>query len=138
MFLSFICINSFLKKINMQIEKSLKFNKTFSEHTIVEEAKELLCQFLNANLYDIHDMLFSYHYAKRERVYDIIIEKSDIIYSEGKGYFTVKYMIGFFNACADLNFNDKEKMKITYNIDFVKDEIVLKGEYIPEEEQHEI
>lgn len=122
----------------MQVEKSLKFNKTFSEGTTAEEAKKLLCQFLNNSLYDIHDMLFSYHYAKRERVYDIAIEESDILHSGEKGYFTVKYMIGFFNACADLDFNDKESMKVSYFIDFMKDEIVLRGEYIPDDEQYEI
>jgi len=122
----------------MQVEKSLKFNKTFSEDTTPEETGKLMKQFFDNSLYDIHDMLFSYHYAKRERVYDISIEESDIFYSEGKGYFAVKYMIGFFNACADLDFNDKEKMKITYHIDFIKDEVVLRGEYIPDEEQHEI
>jgi len=122
----------------MQIEKSLKFKKTFSEGTATKEVKKLFHQFLKNSLYDIHDLLFNYHYAKRERVYDITVEESDIFYSNGHGYFTVKYMIGFFNACADLDFNDEEQMRITYYIDFVQDEVVLKGEYIPEEEQHEI
>lgn len=122
----------------MQVEKTLKFNQAFNQDTPITDAIPILKYFLEQNMYDIHDLLFSYHYAKRESVYDINIDEKHISYNNNKGFFIVNYMIGISNACADLNFNDTAKMKIRFAIDFKKDTVLLTGECIPDEEQHEI
>ncbi|WP_041536976.1 hypothetical protein [Pseudopedobacter saltans] len=122
----------------MQVEKILKFNQAFNQESDSNLAIDQLDLLFKKNMYDIHDLLFSYHYTKRERVYDIILNKEDFIYSNGRGSFLAKYMIGFFNGCADLDFNNTEKMKITFSVDFKNDTVLLIGEYIPDEEQHEI
>jgi hypothetical protein len=110
-----------------------------------KEKKELLGErnlkrlliFLKSKEAIIHDLIFSYHYHKKERVYDLELKENQIHYQTAdSGYFMVHYQIGFFNACADLDYHAPEKMKIDFN--FVNHNLQLKGEYLPEREPDEI
>jgi hypothetical protein len=103
-----------------------------------EVAKNMLTKFFEENLKAIHDLLFNYHYEKRERVYELRIEENSLVFEGNKGSFRVLYMIGFFNACADLDYNAPEKMKIDFSIHKEPKEILLTGEYWPERGQDEI
>lgn len=104
---------------------------------IGEKHKGELCVFLKNQETLIHDLIFSYHYHKKERVYDLVLQENQIFYQTAdSGYFIVHYQIGFFNACADLDYHAPEKMKIDFN--FTDTTLQLKGEYIPEREPDEI
>jgi len=117
-------------KIEQEILNSLERNQ--------QEALNLLNKYFEKHLKAMHDLLFNYHYEKRERVYDIAIETNSLVFDRTKGSFKVLYTIGFFNACADLDYNAPEKMKIDFTISKESNEILLKGEYWPERGQDEI
>ncbi len=102
------------------------------------EAIKVLNMYFKNNLKSIQDLLFNYHYEKRERIYDLKIDENSIVIDNHYGSFKVIYMIGFFNACADLDYNAPEKMKIDFIIDEKNSEIILTGEYWPERGQDEI
>ena len=60
----------------MRIEKRLKIDLVGDEKP--ELVIEAIYKTLSDNLKEIHDLLFSYHYTKREGVQDIVLEKSNI------------------------------------------------------------
>ena len=103
-----------------------------------EVTENILTKYFEENLKAIQDLLFNYHYDKRERVYELSLEENSLVFEGNKGSFRVLYMIGFFNACADLDYNAPEKMKIDFSINRDIKEIILTGEYWPERGQDEI
>lgn len=107
-------------------------------NNINQNAKDFLQSYLEENLSNIQDLLFNYHYEKRERVYDLKIDKKSISFDGSKGSFKLQYMIGFFNACADLDYNTPEKMMIKFYLNREKSMVTLVGEYWPERGQDEI
>lgn len=121
----------------MRIEKKLRINHPLKNIT-QDKAVEYLYQLFTENTKEIHDLLFSYHFAKRESVYDIFIDKNLINYNNLKGDFLVSYMIGISNACADISYNAAEKMKIDFFVDEQNNVLLLRGEDIPEQEQYDI
>lgn len=124
----------------MQEETTLKIEPGIlqlveSDH---QNAENVLKKYLERHFETIQGLLFNYHYDKRERVYDLAIDTNSLIFNGTKGSFKVLYTIGFFNACADLDYNATEEMKIDFTIDKESSEILLKGEYWPERGQDEI
>jgi len=94
--------------------------------------------FLVDNIKRIEELLVRYHYSRREKVLNVSIDQDKIFVDQkGMGSFTVSYVIGLFNACADLDFNDKAAMKIGFRIQPDSHEIILTGENIPEREPDE-
>lgn len=117
-------------KIDPQILKEIKSDET--------HATSKLKTLFELHFKEIQDLLFNYHYDKRERVYDLNIEDDSVDFDGNKGSFKILYMIGFFNACADLDYNAPEKMRINFSIDSEIAEIYLIGEYWTERGQDEI
>ena len=103
------------------------------------DATQPLYSELVKNISKINDLLISYHFSKRERIVDLEIDKSSIVItSEGKGNFLVNYTIGMFNACADLDYTQKEKMIIDIEINQKTNEAVLRGEFFPERDPDDL
>ncbi len=121
----------------MRIEKSLKIEGISTNHS-PEEILEVLYQTLQAHLTEIHDLLFSYHFKKRESVQDIHLDKAAVSLHGLQGSFTATYIVALSNACADLHHEAKEKMKIDFMIDTDRRVLRLRGEEMYEQEQHEI
>ncbi|MFD1630773.1 hypothetical protein [Pseudopedobacter beijingensis] len=102
-----------------------------------EDKVSTLYIFLNKNLKQLHELLFTYHYAKRESVADLVIVKESITFDTyNRGTFVIRYTIGLSNACADLHYESTDKMKISFAIE--DQDLRIKGEYWPDEEPHEI
>jgi hypothetical protein len=100
---------------------------------------ETLFNELEMNIEQIKALLVGYYFASRQRVFDVQIDKGSLfIDPKGVGSFLVRYMLGMFNACADLDFTDKEKMRIEITINDQSGQAVLKGEYFPEREADEL
>jgi hypothetical protein len=121
----------------MQELRNIRVSEEEKNKWLGGQHKEEFFLFLKNKETLIHDLIFSYHYHKKERVYDLVLQENQIFYqTANSGYFIVHYQIGFFNACADLDHHAPEKMKIDFN--FTDTTLQLKGEYIPEREPDEI
>ncbi|WP_304064377.1 hypothetical protein [Pedobacter glucosidilyticus] len=121
----------------MQETRNISLSEEEKSKLIGEKHQEQLFLFLKNQETLLHDLIFSYHYHKKERVYDLVLQENQIYYQTAEsGYFIVHYQIGFFNACADLDYHAPEKMKIDFN--FNHQSLQLKGEYVPEREADEI
>lgn len=83
----------------------------------------------------IENMMVSYYFLDRKRVYDVTIDKTTVeINRDGNGHFRINYMLGLFNACADVDASDLTYMDILMAVDFEKRNMILTGEDIPERE----
>jgi hypothetical protein len=85
----------------------------------------------------IEDLLVSYYFRSRGRIYNVRINKP-VLDENCNGSFNVTYNIGHFNACADVDSNEEESMQIAINADLSSGSVVLTGEYFPEREPDEI
>ena len=102
------------------------------------QQKKRLYQQLLSQQDKIKELLVAYHFSSRERVYDVLINEDSLSAdASGEGSFIVTYMTGLFNACADVDYNQKAEMKISIKIDPATDTALLTGEYIPEREPDE-
>ena len=105
--------------------------------TEAAEKESIILNELLSNKKKIEDMLQSYYFKSRGRIFGVKIEKPAL--KDGfNGVFKVSYSIGHFNACADVDSHEEEKMLITFSIDIEKAEAILIGEYFPEREPDEI
>lgn len=112
------------EKITFHLSQQFQAGSNFSE-----SLKNELLKYVQA----IENLLISYHFVSRGRVLDVVLdEKSFILKGSSGGNFKVDYVVGQFNACADLDFTEKASMKIDFSVDIAKNEITLTGEYIPE------
>lgn len=103
------------------------------------QQKSSLYQELLSQQDKIKELLVAYHFSSRERVYDVLINEDSLsVDASGKGSFIVTYMTGLFNACADVDYNQKAEMKISLKVDPETDTVLLTGEYIPEREPDEL
>ena len=87
----------------------------------------------------IEDLLIKYHFNKREKVLNVVVEEGTFfINDDGMGKFTVNYIIGLFNACADIDYAEKARMNIVFKTNLNDHQIIITGEYIPEREPDEL
>jgi hypothetical protein len=99
---------------------------------------ELLKAALHQNLKSIEQLLVSYHFKSRGRVFDVAISEGSIEFIKPlMAKFIVNYAIGQFNACADLDFNDKAAMEMLVDIDSDQKAFIVTGEYVPERDPDE-
>jgi len=125
-------------EFKMQEKIILKISAGAIEELLSESAEKesIILNELLANKKMIEDMLQSYYFKSRGRIYDVKIEKPTL--TEGfNGSFKANYSIGHFNACADVDSHEEEKMLINLSIDTKRAEGVLTGEYFPEREPDE-
>lgn len=95
---------------------------------------DILFNELQKNTEKITELLVSYHFRSRGRVFNVTINHSSIILLNAEmGKFTVNYNIGQFNACADIDFTEKASMEMLIDVR----EGIVTGEYIPEREPDE-
>ena len=85
----------------------------------------------------IEDLLVGYYFKSRGRIYNVRINKP-VLDEDCNGFFSVKYTIGHFNACADLDTNEEESMKIQIKADLETGVAELTGEFFPEREPDEL
>ncbi len=87
----------------------------------------------------IEDLLIKYHFNKREKVLNVVVQEDTFfINDDGMGKFTVNYIIGLFNACADIDYAEKARMNIVFKTNLIDHQIIITGEYIPERELDEL
>lgn len=112
------------------VDKTLQAIQADSEYKT-----EYIIEELQQHEKAIDNMLVSYYFAERKRVYDVVINIPSIqMNSLGHGKFRVNYMLGMFNACADIDASDVSQMDILMDVDFTKRSMILTGEDIPERE----
>lgn len=100
------------------------------------EIESILLNELLSNKAEIEDLIISYYFKSRGRIFDLRILKP-VIDKHNKGYFYVYYNVGHFNACADIDTHEAEKMKIDIDVNLEKGALFLTGEYFPEREPDE-
>lgn len=100
-----------------------------------EQESILLNEFL-FNKAKIEDMLTGYYFNTRGRIYNVTINKP-VMDAQNRGYLYVYYFIGHFNACADIDSYEEEKMKLSFVLNLDKAEVKISGEYFPEREPDE-
>ena len=97
------------------------------------DGAEDLQQFLIRNIEQIRLLILAYHYAQKERVFDLEIGET-VFKDENiqKGLFRASYKTNIFNGCSDLDLTEKKEMIVTFWIDATQNTITLSGEYMPE------
>ncbi|WP_207425914.1 hypothetical protein [Pedobacter sp. SYSU D00535] len=102
-----------------------------AKHFVLEEL-------LKKKLKKIEELLVSYHFRTRGRVFDIRVEPGSVKFKNfNSGEFTAGYRLGIFNACADIDAVDIAKMLISFVLNLDTKTLLLTGEYIPEREPDE-
>ncbi len=121
----------------MQEQVRFKLSNEFLKQSIIDEAS--INTELELNLKSIESLLQSYHFKARERVFDVNIKNDSVeLLNQSMAKMLVTYSIGQFNACADLDFNERASMEMLIDIDKESAEATLTGEFIPEREPDEI
>ena len=120
----------------MQEQVTFKLSQEFLLHQ--SNDIDSLTDELLLNLKAIEALLVSYHFKSRGRVFDISLDEGSVTFLNPlMGKFIVKYAIGQFNACADVDFTERASMEILIDIDKEKSLGIITGEYIPEREPDE-
>ncbi|MFD2164438.1 hypothetical protein ACFSJU_18680 [Paradesertivirga mongoliensis] len=97
-----------------------------------------LYQELNRNIKSVENLLVSYHFKTRGRVFNVTIDDSSLkLLQPLMGRFLVNYTIGQFNACADVDFSEKASMEMLIDLDPQNKKAIITGEFIPEREPDE-
>jgi len=115
-------------EISALVIESLKAGLVGADDTLLNE--------LLSNQKQVEDLLISYHFRSRGRVYNVRIDKP-VLNDDGSGFFNVRYSIGHFNACADVDTSEDERMKIQFEVNLQTGILFLVGEFIPEREPDE-
>lgn len=103
------------------------------------DRKVILAQTLENEIKHVEDLLMGYHFRERGSVDHLELDTTNMTVDEqGKGSFTARYILGMYNACADLDLSDKAKMEIDFEVDFKNGMITLTGEFFPEREPDDI
>ena len=102
----------------MQEHTIIKIEQTAEQFLSLNDAEKstTIFQILENSKKEVEEVLFSYHYEKRERVSDLAWRKEDLTIDGDRGTVIAYYQIGFSNACLDVNFNDSEKMKFNWKL----------------------
>lgn len=84
--------------------------------------------------------IFLSYYYKKEGAVTENVQLNGIInfLGESKGDFLVDFELIHFNACLNIHEQNKEKMKIQFELDLDSKELILTGPYWPEREMDEI
>lgn len=118
-------------------EQTFKSTTEFDNTRQVDAA--LILTELQLNLKALESLLVSYHYKSRGRVFDVKIQEESLrVLSDETAIFSVRYNIGQFNACADLDYTEKAGMEILVDIDRESNSLRLTGEFVPEREPDEL
>jgi hypothetical protein len=84
-------------------------------------------------------IFLSYYYKKEGAVSENVQLSGPISFSEDfKGSFLVEFDLIYYNACLNIHEQNKEKMKIHFNLDQESNQLILTGPYWPEREMDEI
>lgn len=84
-------------------------------------------------------IFLSYYYKKEGAVVENVELNGPIIFSkEYSGYFIVDFELIHFNACLNIHEQNKDKMKVQFEVDQDSNELILIGPYWPEREMDEI
>jgi len=103
-----------------------KKNEKFIQDILLENKKDL-------------GIFLSYYYKKEGAVTENVLLNGAINFSEvNKGSFFVIFDLIHYNACLNIHEQNKEKMKIQFEIDHNSNHLILTGPYWPEREMDEI
>jgi hypothetical protein len=121
----------------MQEQIQFKLSDEFLKESAADEISVL--KELQENIQSIEALLQSYHFKARGRVFDIVIKDDSLtLLSNTMAKLQVTYLVGQFNACADLDFNERAGMEMLVDIERESSQAIVTGEFIPEREPDEI
>lgn len=84
-------------------------------------------------------VFLSYYYKKEGALTENVRVNGPINFlNECKGDFLVDFELIHFNACLNIHEQNREKMKIQFEIDLDSNQLILTGPYWPEREMDEI
>jgi hypothetical protein len=87
----------------------------------------------------VADLVRGYYFTERKSVSALEIDADSVMVDqEGRGSFMAHFILGMFNACADLDYNDKSGMLIEFAADPDNATMTLTGEYFPEREPDDL
>ena len=94
---------------------------------------------LQRNLKAIESLLTAYYFKSRGRIFgvNLVVDSVEVL-NDSLAKFLVRYSVGQFNACADVDYVEQESMEMLIDIDFQALEAIITGEYIPEREPDEL
>jgi hypothetical protein len=94
---------------------------------------------LSSGISKVQELISAYYFNSRGSISGVSVDKPSLTYrpETGEGTFLVRYTVGLFNACADLRFDDQDKMTVGFKIAADSLSARLTGEYIPEREPDE-
>ncbi|WP_373493135.1 hypothetical protein [Aquiflexum sp.] len=100
--------------------------------------ERLIQEFLLENQKEM-GIFLSYYYKKEGALTEKVQLNGPINFLENyRGDFIVDFELIHFNACLNINEQNREKMKIQFEIDQDSKQLVLTGPYWPEREMDEI
>ncbi|WP_373521921.1 hypothetical protein [Aquiflexum sp.] len=100
--------------------------------------KDVMKELLLENQKDM-GIFLSYYYKKDGAITEGVQLYGPINFvKEYSGDFLVDFELIFYNACLNIHEQNKEKMKIQFEIDLDSKELILIGPYWPEREMDEI
>jgi hypothetical protein len=121
----------------MQEQIQFKLSDEFLKQSIADEISVI--KELKENIKSIESLLQSYHFKARGRVFNVVIKDVSLaLLSNTMAKLLITYMVGQFNACADLDFNERASMEVLVDIDRESSQAIVTGEFIPEREPDEI
>jgi hypothetical protein len=103
-----------------------------------KDAEHLVQELLLENQKEM-GIFLSYYYKKEGAVVENVELNRPIIFlNENRGYLTVDFELIHFNACLNIHEQNKDKMKIQFELDRDSNKLILIGPYWPEREMDEI
>ncbi|WP_297337374.1 hypothetical protein [Algoriphagus sp.] len=84
-------------------------------------------------------IFLSYYFKKDGAVAEnVVLDRLPTFLSQTSGFFHLHFDLIFFNACLNIHEQEKEEMKITFELDRKAKTIILTGPYWPSREMDEI
>jgi hypothetical protein len=121
----------------MQEQTTFSLSSKFSTES-ANNVTAAIRQEIELNVEALKNLLVSYHYKSRGRVLNVsIVENSIELINPLMAKFMVRYAVGQFNACADVDFTENASMEILIDIEPDELKAIITGEYIPEREPDE-
>jgi len=87
---------------------------------------------ISSNEPDFKTMLGGYYYDSKGSVERIKLKTGSLeLFSDHSGMFYVHYFVNYHMGCSDISYDDRQEMKIAFEIDTQRKVMKLVGERIP-------
>ncbi len=99
---------------------------------------ENLAKFMESQSKEL-GIFLSYYYKKQgAHADDVSLKSAPEFQTPKNGRFTLEFQLVYFNACLDINEQEKEEMKIDFEYQETANKLLLTGENWPERGMDEI